>query len=76
MLLTLYLDTHIIVSRYKEVIYIAQGSRADYFKERRKLTKPFYVEIESEKMKRFEKKLESKTKKEWLNEKIDEELKK
>lgn len=53
-------------------------SRASYFKERRKRTKTFYAEIESEKMDKLEKKLESKrkTKKEWLNEKIDEELKK
>lgn len=45
---------------------------------RRKGVKPFYVEIEEDKMERFEKKLEdnSKTKKEWLNDKIDEELKK
>lgn len=53
-------------------------SRAEYFKERRKATKAFYVEIESEKMERLESKLsdEKKTKKEWLNEKIDEELEK
>ena len=39
--------------------------------------KPFYVEIEEDKMAKFEKKLEDnkKTKKEWLNEKIDKELK-
>mgnify|MGYP000279213988 FL=1 len=45
---------------------------------RRKGVKPFYVEIEEKKMENFEKKLENenKTKKEWLNEKIDEELKK
>ena len=47
-------------------------------RKRRKGSKPFYVEIEESKMEKFEKKLEdnSKTKKEWLNEKIDEELKK
>ena len=57
---------------------IENKSRASYFKERRKNTKTFYVEIESGKMDKFEQKLESKsqTKKEWLNEKIDEELKK
>ncbi len=51
-------------------------SRAEYFKERRKATKAFYVEIESAKMEEFESKLagERKTKKEWLIEKIDEEL--
>lgn len=57
---------------------MAEKSRANYFKERRKNTKSFYVEIEKEKMDKFETKLSSKnqTKKEWLNEKIDEELKK
>lgn len=47
-------------------------------RQRRKGRKPFYVEIEENKMEQFEKKLttEKKTKKEWLNEKIDEELKK
>ena len=45
---------------------------------RRKGSKTFYVEIDEDKMDKFEQKLESKsqTKKEWLNEKIDEELKK
>lgn len=45
---------------------------------RRKGSKPFYVEIEENKMEQFERKLttENKTKKEWLNEKIDQELKK
>lgn len=53
-------------------------SRADYFKERRKNTKAFNVEIEREKMEAFEKILEvqGKTKKSWLDEKIDEELEK
>lgn len=74
--MTLYQDTYIIVSSNKEVIIIAEKSRADYFKQRRKNTKPFYVEIESKKMEQFEKKIQNKTKKEWLNEKIDEELKK
>ncbi len=47
-------------------------------RQRREGRKPFYVEIEENKMEQFEKKLttENKTKKEWLNEKIDEELKK
>ena len=45
-------------------------------KQRRKATKAFYVEIESAKMDAFESKLaeDKKTKKEWLTEKIDEEL--
>lgn len=51
-------------------------SRAEYFKERRKATKAFYVEVESEKMEKLESKLldYGKTKKEWLNQKIDEEI--
>jgi hypothetical protein len=59
------------------VVIIAK-SRAEYMRNRRKGVKPFYVEIEEKKMENFEKKLENenKTKKEWLNEKIDEELKK
>jgi len=65
-----------IVSSYKEVVKIAPKSRAEYMKQRRKATKAFYVEIESAKMEAFESKLadKEKTKKEWLTEKIDEEL--
>lgn len=60
------------------MIKITADSRADYFKERRKDYKAFNVEVERGKMEKFEKKLsENKTtKKQWLNEKIDEELKK
>lgn len=47
-------------------------------KARRSTTKTFSAVIEKEKMIAFEQKLneQSKTKTEWLNEKIDEELKK
>ncbi len=57
---------------------MTEKSRANYFKERRKATKTFYVEIEKEKMEKLESNLssKSKTKKEWLIEKIDEEIKK
>ena len=53
-------------------------SRADYFKQRRKTQKAFYVEIEAEKMEQLERQLlkKNETKKQWLNEKIDEELSK
>lgn len=53
-------------------------SRADYFKERRKTRKEFGVLIDREKLEIFEEKLknENRTKTAWLNEKIDEELKK
>lgn len=51
-------------------------SRAEYFKERRNKFKSFTVEVDREKMERFEKKLseQQKSKAEWLNGKIDEEL--
>ena len=51
-------------------------SRAKYFKERRVKYKSFTVEVEREKMERFERKLSESdtTKAEWLNAKIDEEL--
>lgn len=57
---------------------MTEKSRAKYFKERRKDKRAFYVEIEAEKMEQFEDNLnsKSKTKKDWLNEKIDEGLKK
>lgn len=47
-------------------------------KERRKKTRNFSVEVDKEKFDRLESKLSEKrtTKKEWLNQKIDEELKK
>ena len=58
---------------------VADKSRADYFRERRKQkeTKAFYVEVDKKKLENLEGKLskERKTKKEWLNEKIDEVLK-
>lgn len=54
---------------------MAPKSRADYFKERRKSTKSFYVEIDATLMDLLEKKLGGKkTKKEWLLEKILEEI--
>lgn len=51
-------------------------SRAEYFKERRSKFKSFTVEVEREKMGRFEKWLSDHkiTKADWLNQKIDEEL--
>lgn len=55
---------------------VPQKSRAEYFKDRRKATKAFYVEVESSKMEKLESRLseQKKTKKDWLNEKIDEEI--
>ena len=72
----MYHDTIYLQHDTEEVIKIATKSRADYFKERRKTTKSFYVEIEKEKMEKFEQelKIKNKTKKEWLNDKINEEI--
>ena len=57
---------------------VANKSRADYFKERRKSKdkKAFYVEVNREKLEKLESKLskENLTKKDWLDGKIDEEL--
>ena len=66
----------IIVSRYREVSKINKKSRAEYFKERRKSTKAFYAEIDTEKMDKLENILVNKrqTKKQWLIQKIDEEI--
>lgn len=76
----MYQDTAIIVSSYnREVKEVASKSRADYFRERRKQsnTKAFYVEVDRKKLEDLEEKIsiKGKSKKEWLNEKIDEELK-
>ena len=56
---------------------MAEKSRADYFKKRRESRKAFNVLLDKTKLDEFEKKLDriNKTKSEWLNEKIDEELK-
>lgn len=55
---------------------MAQESRAEYFRNRRERFKIFSVEVEREKMERFEASLrrQKRSKAEWLNEKIDEEL--
>lgn len=51
-------------------------SRADYFKKRRSMYKSFTVEVQREKMERFESWLKSSgiSKKEWLDQKIEEEI--
>lgn len=61
-----------------EVFKIAKKSRADYFRERRESRKSFNVLLDREKAEAFESKLKEmqKSKAQWLNEKIDEELKK
>ena len=55
---------------------IAEKSRAEYMKSRRESRKTFSVVLEREKLERFEDKLQKqkRTKTDWLNEKIDEEL--
>ena len=77
-LLTCCVQHDNIVTCNKEVRKVEEKSRAEYFKERREKFKAFHVEVEKEKMMRFEEKLKEKnvTKKEWLDEKISEELKK
>ena len=57
---------------------VAEISRADYFKKRRESRKSFSVLLDKEKAERLEEKLKiiNKTKSNWLNEKIDEELNK
>lgn len=54
------------------------ASRAEYFKERRKVMKQFNVMVDRKKMEKFEGILrkQERTKVSWLNEKIDEELEK
>ena len=51
-------------------------SRAEYFRERRTKFKTFSVAVEREKMEQFEAALrkQNRSKAEWLNEKINEEL--
>ena len=60
----------------REVLIIADNSRAEYFKKRRESKKTFSVVLERNKLERFEQKLQenNQTKTEWLNKKIDEEL--
>ncbi len=55
---------------------MAPSSRAEYYRERRKIIGQFSVPIHREKLKALTEKLQSegKTKTQWLNEKIDEEL--
>lgn len=66
----------IIVTRNKEVDIIADKSRAEYMKSRRESRKTFSVVLDREKLEKFERKLleQNRTKTQWLNEKIDEEL--
>lgn len=68
--------TQYIVARNKGGDVVPPESRAEYFRDRRKKYKSFTVEIEREKMERFERVLgdEGITKAEWLNQKIDEKL--
>lgn len=72
----LYLETLYNVSRNKEVVKIAPNSRADYFRERRKKTRNFSVELDKKKFEKLEEKLSEKglTKTKWFNDKVDEEI--
>lgn len=55
---------------------MAPGSRAEYFRERRKTMKQFNVMLKREKIEALEAKIKAqgKTKVEWFEEKVDEEL--
>lgn len=55
---------------------VAENSRADYFRERRKSIGQFNVSVPREKLSKLEDKLteQGKTKTQWLTEKIDEEI--
>lgn len=55
---------------------IGEKSRAEYFRERRKIMKQFNVMLKREKIEALEKEIkrQGKTKVEWFEEKIDEEL--
>lgn len=55
---------------------ISPKSRAEYMRQRRKATKAFYVDIDAETAEQLDKCLQEKgkTKKQWLLEKIAEEL--
>ena len=57
---------------------MADKSRAEYYRKRRETIGQFSVSVSREKLEALAKKLdaENKTKKKWLNEKIDEELSK
>lgn len=72
----MYLETLYNVSRNKEVVKIAPNSRADYFRERRKKTRNFSVELDKKKFEKLEEKLSEKglTKTKWFNDKVDEEI--
>lgn len=55
---------------------ISLKSRAEYMKQRRKATKAFYVDIDAELAEKLDERLQEKqkTKKQWLLEKIGQEL--
>lgn len=57
---------------------MANKSRAEYFRERRKIMKQFNVMLKRDKVEALEEKLRNmgKTKAAWLEEKVDEELSK
>ena len=64
------------VVNYKEVGKIADKSRAEYFRERRKAMKQFTVMIKREKLEAFEEHLKDKgvSKVSWFEGKVDEEI--
>ena len=68
--------TILIVVSYKGGGHLANKSRAEYFRERRKTMKQFNVMLKKEKIEALEEKIKSKgkTKVEWFEEVVDKEL--
>lgn len=73
-----FVVSYIIVKvvSYKGGMTVANKSRAEYFRERRKTMKQFNVMLKKEKIEALEEKIKSqgKTKVEWFEEIVDKEL--
>lgn len=78
MKLLTFVVSYIIVKvvSYKGGMTVANKSRAEYFRERRKTMKQFNVMLKKEKIEALEEKIKSqgKTKVEWFEEIVDKEL--
>lgn len=66
----------LIVVSNRGGVYLANTSRADYFRERRKTIGQFNVNVSKERLHKLDEVLKKKdqTRTEWLNKKIDEEI--
>lgn len=75
--MTLVVSYYILsVVSYKGGMHVANKSRAEYFRERRKTMKQFNVMLKREKIEALEEKIkqQGKTKVEWFEEVVDREL--